>query len=248
MIAIAIDDEPKALDIVRNFADKVPFLSLKATFQDAFEALDFLQREPVDLIFLDIKMPDISGLEFLRVLSNPPLVIFTTAYAEHAVQSYDFDAIDYLLKPFAISRFLKACTKAHDVLKVRELALLEENKRQAAGSILVENVSAKPVSAVPESIFVKNGYEQVRVLLDDILYLEAGGNYVVFITKHQKIASRMTMNEAESLLPPEHFVRIHRSYIVAKDKIERFDRYEVYINGQVIPIGANYSHQQLMGK
>lgn len=86
------------------------------------------------------------------------------------------------------------------------------------------------------------------MLLDDILYLEAGGNYVVFITKHQKIASRMTMNEAESLLPPEHFVRIHRSYIVAKDKIERFDRYEVYINGQVIPIGANYSHQQLMGK
>jgi len=164
------------------------------------------------------------------------------------VQSYDFDAIDYLLKPFAISRFLKACTKAHDVLKVRELAIMEENKRQAAGNVLVENISTKSTPAVPESIFVKNGYEQVRVLLDDILYLEAGGNYVVFITKHQKIASRMTMNEAESLLPPEHFVRIHRSYIVAKDKIERFDRYEVYINGQVIPIGANYSHQQLMGK
>lgn len=245
MIAIAIDDEPKALDIVRNFADKVPFLHLKASFQDAFEALDFLQKEPVDLIFLDIKMPDISGLEFLRALPNPPMVIFTTAYAEHAVQSYDFDAIDYLLKPFAISRFLKACTKAHDVLKVRELALAEENKRHLDPS---ETVSFRPPAPAPESIFVKNGYEQVRVMLDDILYLEAGGNYVVFVTKQQKIASRMTMNEAEALLPAARFVRIHRSYIVAKDKIDRFDRYEVYVNGQPLPIGANYSHLQLVGK
>ncbi|WP_028663952.1 LytR/AlgR family response regulator transcription factor [Runella zeae] len=226
MIAVAIDDEPKALDIVRVFAEKVPFLDLKATFQDAFEALDFLQKEPVDLLFLDIKMPDISGLEFLRALPNPPLVIFTTAYAEHAVQSYDFDAVDYLLKPFAISRFLKACTKAHEVFKVKEL-------------------STSAFTPASESIFVKNGYEQVRVRLEDILYLEAGGNYVLFVTKHQKIASRMTMSEAEAMLAPERFVRIHRSYIVAKDKIERFDRYEVSINGQLIPIGANYGPLQL---
>jgi len=238
MIAIAIDDEPKALDIVRVFSEKVPFLELKATFQDAFEALDFLQKEAVDLIFLDIKMPDISGLEFLKVLSNPPLVIFTTAYAEHAVQSYDFDAIDYLLKPFALSRFLKACTKANEVLKSRGGAMEEESKRQ-----LLSNAGATP--AALESIFVKNSYEQVRVMLDDILYLEAGGNYVVFVTKQQKIASRMTMSEAENLLPKERFVRIHRSYIVAKDKIERFDRYEVCIQNQLIPIGANYSTSQL---
>jgi two-component system LytT family response regulator len=238
MIAIAIDDEPKALDIVRVFAEKVPFLELKATFQDAFEALDYLQKEAVDLIFLDIKMPDISGLEFLKVLSNPPLVIFTTAYAEHAVQSYDFDAIDYLLKPFALSRFLKACTKANEVLKMRSGAMEEESKRQP-----VANTGVTP--AALESIFVKNSYEQVRVLLDDILFLEAGGNYVVFVTKQQKIASRMTMSEAENLLPKERFVRIHRSYIVAKDKIERFDRYEVCIQNQLIPIGANYSTSHL---
>lgn len=236
MIAIAIDDEPKALDIVRIFSEKVPFLELKATFQDAFEALDFLQKESVDLIFLDIKMPDISGLEFLKIVSNPPLVIFTTAYAEHAVQSYDFNAIDYLLKPFALSRFLKACTKAHEILQTRGIS--EENKRQAAQN--------RPVLA--ESIFVKNSYEQVRVMLDDILYLEAGGNYVVFVTKQQKIASRMTMSEAEKLLPQERFVRIHRSYIVARDKIERFDRYEVCIQNQLIPIGANYSASQLKGE
>jgi DNA-binding LytR/AlgR family response regulator len=238
MIAIAIDDEPKALDIVRVFAEKVPFLELKATFQDAFEALDYLQKEAVDLIFLDIKMPDISGLEFLKVLSNPPLVIFTTAYAEHAVQSYDFDAIDYLLKPFALSRFLKACTKANEVLKIRGVATEGENRRQSVPL-------GEPTPAALESIFVKNSYEQVRVMLDDILYLEAGGNYVVFVTRQQKIASRMTMSEAEKLLPQERFVRIHRSYIVAKDKIERFDRYEVCIQNQLIPIGANYSTLQL---
>lgn len=232
MIAIAIDDEPKALDIVRVFAQKVPFLELKATFQDAFEALDFLQKQSVDLIFLDIKMPDISGLEFLRALPNPPLVIFTTAYAEHAVQSYDFDAVDYLLKPFALSRFLKACNRAHETLKMRELAS--------------EEAKARPVIVAPtESIFVKNGYEQVRVMLGDILYLEAGGNYVVFVMKNQKIASRMTMSEAEGVLPPEQFVRIHRSYIVAKSKVERFDRYEVSIAGQLLPIGANYNTAKL---
>jgi DNA-binding LytR/AlgR family response regulator len=244
MIAIAIDDEPKALDIVRVFAKKVPFLELKATFQDAFEALDFLQKEQVDLIFLDIKMPDISGLEFLRALPNPPLVIFTTAYAEHAVQSYDFDAIDYLLKPFALSRFLKACTKANELLKIRSGATEDESKRQSA---LSGGALARPMLASTESIFVKNSYEQVRIMLDDILYLEAGGNYVVFVTKSQKIASRMTMSEAEGVLPHEHFVRIHRSYIVAKNKVERFDRYEVSIAGQLIPIGANYSSLKLMG-
>ena len=178
MIDIAIDDEPKDIDIVRVFAEKVPFLELKATFQDAFEALDYLQKEAVDLIFLDIKMPDISGLEFLKVLSNPPLVIFTTAYAEHAVQSYDFDAIDYLLKPFALSRFLKACAKANEVLEIREIS--KENKRQSAQS---GSALARPTLTLAESIFVKNSYEQVRVMLDDILYLEAGGNYVVFVTK-----------------------------------------------------------------
>lgn len=228
MNAIAIDDEPKALDIMRTFSEKVPFLSLNATFQDAFEALDYLQKEPVDLLFLDIKMPDISGLEFLKILSNPPLVIFTTAYSEHAVQSYDFDAIDYLLKPFALARFLKACSKAHDTFKQR--------------------LSGVVPAPTHESIFVKNGYEQIRVLLDDILYLEAGGNYVVFVTKMQKIASRMTMGEAEKLLPHHRFIRIHRSYIVDKDKIERFDRYEVCLNGHLIPIGTNYNATKLLGE
>jgi len=221
MNAIVIDDEPKALDIVRVFAEKASFIKVQGTFQDAFEALDYMQKEPIDLLFLDIKMPDISGLEFLKIVSTPPLVIFTTAYSEHAVQSYDFDAVDYLLKPFALARFLKACTKAHDAFKLRLTSVASLSNT--------------------ESIFVKNGYEQIRVQLDDILYLEAGGNYVVFITKTQKIASRMTMSEAEKTLPTERFARIHRSYIIAKDKVDRYDRYEVCVSGHLIPIGANYT-------
>ena len=218
--AIAIDDEPKALDVVRHLAQKVVFLDLKSTFTDAFEAIDYLQKEKIDLIFLDIKMPDISGLDFLRSLTNPPMVIFTTAYSDHAVQSYDFDAVDYLLKPFDQIRFLKACNKAMDLLKLKQ-----ENQDKS----------------LINSIFVKNGYEQVRVFFDDILYLEAGGNYVVFITENQKIASRLTMAEAEVILPAELFVRIHRSYIVAKNKIQKFNRYEVVINEKILPIGVNYS-------
>ena len=218
--AIAIDDEPKALDVVRHLTQKVVFLDLKSTFTDAFEAIDYLQKEKIDLIFLDIKMPDISGLDFLRSLTNPPMVIFTTAYSDHAVQSYDFDAVDYLLKPFDQIRFLKACNKAMDLLKLKQ-----------------ENQDKNLIN----SIFIKNGYEQVRVFFDDILYLEAGGNYVVFITQNQKIASRLTMVEAEVILPAELFVRIHRSYIVAKNKIQKFNRYEVVIHEKILPIGVNYS-------
>src|SRR5918998_5254214 len=119
MKAIAIDDEPIALDIIRSHASKVPFLDLKAEFTDAFQALEYLQRESVDLLFLDIKMPDISGIDFFNSLSKKPLVIFTTAYTEHAVTSFELDAVDYLLKPFSLARFVKACNKALELWQLR---------------------------------------------------------------------------------------------------------------------------------
>jgi two-component system, LytTR family, response regulator len=219
--AIAIDDEPKALEIIVLYATKVPFIDLKDTFVDAFEAMAYLQNEAIDLIFLDIKMPDISGLEFLRTLTRPPLVIFTTGYSDYAVQSYDYNAIDYLLKVFTLERFLKACNKAYDNWKTQQ-----------------------PQDSPPTNyIFIKNGGEQQRVLYEDILYLEAGGNYVVFVTKTQKIVSRLTMTEAEALLPTSYFVRIHRSYIVARNKIEKYDKYDVTIQNVTIPIGENFRQQ-----
>ncbi|SDK31691.1 DNA-binding response regulator, LytR/AlgR family [Catalinimonas alkaloidigena] len=220
MKAIALDDEPQALEIIRAFAAKVPFLTLEAAFTNAFSAMDHLRQAPADLLFLDIKMPDISGLDFLRSLPQRPLVIFTTAYSEHAVTSYDLDAVDYLLKPFALSRFLKACHKAEALYQLRH-----------------------PTAT---HVFVKSGYEQIRVELDEILYLEGAGNYVVFVlTEHRKIASRLTMQEALELLPTDQFVRIHRSYVVACDKIDRLDRHDVQVGTQVLPIGANFREELL---
>ena len=218
--AIAIDDEPIALDVIKSLSVKVIFLQVNAYFTSPFEAADFLQKNEVDLVFLDIKMPDMSGIDFLKSIPNPPLVIFTTAYSEHAVQSFELDAIDYLLKPFSLSRFLKACNKANEQLELRK-----------------RNSSASSTSL---SLFIKSGYEHVRVELDDILYAESNGNYVQFITDKQKILSRLTMSEAEELLPALSFIRINRSYIVAKKKISKIERRRVWIKHVELPVGGGY--------
>jgi two-component system, LytTR family, response regulator len=226
MKAIAIDDEPIALDIIRAHAAKVPYLELKAAFTDAFKAMEYLQQESVDLIFLDIKMPDISGIDFFNSLSQKPLVIFTTAYAEHAVTSFELDAIDYLLKPFSFARFLKGCNKAYELYKFRN--------------------SAAPV----DYLFVKTGYEQVKVLYEEILYLEAAGNYVTFVLKDRSVLSRSTFAEVATLMPADKFVRVHRSFIVALNKIDKAEKSQVTIGGAKIPIGEAYgqSFREAMGR
>ncbi|GAB3654402.1 LytTR family DNA-binding domain-containing protein [Echinicola sediminis] len=214
--AIAIDDEPLALEVIKSHASKVSFLNLQQTFTNAFTALDYLQNDPVDLIFLDIKMPDISGMEFATLPANKPMIIFTTAYSEHAVKSFELEAIDYLLKPFSLARFTKACTKAN------ELWLLKNSK-----------------GTEKTSIFLKTGYEQVKVLLEEILFLEASGNYVTFQTTNNKIMTRMTFQEAEKLLP-DSFCRIHRSYIVNTNLIDKIERHQVSIGKTKVPIGSSY--------
>jgi two-component system, LytTR family, response regulator len=217
MKAIAIDDEPIALEIIKAHAAKVPFLELSVTFTDAFKALEYLQHESVDLLFLDIKMPDISGIDFFSSLLSKPLVIFTTAYTEHAVTSFELDAVDYLLKPFSLARFIKGCNKAFELYNFRNMA--------------------EPA----DHLYVKTGYEQIKVLFDDILYLEAAGNYVTFVLKDRNILSRITFNEAISLLPSDKFIRIHRSYIVAVSKIVKVERHQVTIGKAKIPVGEAYS-------
>jgi two-component system LytT family response regulator len=217
--AIAIDDEPIALDIIKNLSAKISFVEVVAFFTNAFDAITYLQQETVDLIFLDIKMPDISGIDFLKSITNPPMVIFTTAYSEHAVQSFELNAIDYLLKPFSQSRFLQACNKAYEQFELRK-----KSSTSASGFI-----------------FIKSGYEQVRIDTADILYAESNGNYVQFILKDSKLLSRLTMSETEGLLPAAAFVRIHRSYIAAKKYITRIDRSSVWIGKTELPIGANYA-------
>jgi len=217
MKAIAIDDEPIALEIVRSHASKVPFLDLTADFTDAFRAIEYLQKEPVDLIFLDIKMPDISGIDFFNSLSKKPMVIFTTAYSEHAVTSYELDAVDYLLKPFPLARFIKSCNKAFELYNHRNSPELSNH------------------------IFIKTGFEQIKVKFDEILYLEAAGNYVTFVVKDKKILSRSTFNDAVELLPKEKFIRVHRSFVVASNKIDKIERHQLSILDHKIPISEAYS-------
>jgi two-component system LytT family response regulator len=216
MKAIAVDDEPIALEVVRSHASKVPFLELKAEFTDAFQALEYLQKENIDLIFLDIKMPDISGIEFFNSLSKKPLLIFTTAYSEHAITSFEMDAIDYLLKPFSLARFLKACNKAYELYNFRN------------------------TTATSDHLYLKTGYEQVKVMYDEILYLEATGNYVTFVLSDKKILARSTFAEAIHWLPQQRFVRVHRSYLAAVNKIDKVERHQVTIGGAKIPVSEAY--------
>ncbi len=218
MKAIAIDDEPIALDIVRSHAAKIPFLELKETFTDAFKAMEYLQRENIDLLFLDIKMPDISGLDFFSSLSKKPLLIFTTAYSEHAVTSFEMDAVDYLLKPFSLSRFLKSCNKAYELYNFRNVA---------------DEV---------DYIFIKTGYEQLKISFDDIIYLEAAGNYVTFVLRDKKVLSRSTFTEVINLLPADHFVRVHRSYIVSTCKIDKVERHQVTMGKETLPVSDAFRH------
>ncbi|MGK9119132.1 LytR/AlgR family response regulator transcription factor [Olivibacter jilunii] len=218
--AIAIDDEPIALGIIQKLAEKVPFLQIDSTFTNAYQAIEYLQVEKVDLLFLDIKMPDISGIDFYDGLYKKPFVIFTTAYAEHALKGFDLDAVDYLLKPFSVTRFLKACHKAKNLLQVKN-----------------------GVTEMSHSILVKSGIEQIRLYLNDLLYIEATGNYVSFVCKNEIVNSRMTLTECEELLPKSRFIRIHRSFIVNTDAVTKIERHQLTAQGYILPISSSYKNK-----
>jgi DNA-binding LytR/AlgR family response regulator len=193
---------------------------LKATFTDAFEAIPYLQQNKVDLIFLDINMPDISGIEFANILQKKPMIIFTTAYSEYAVKGFELDAVDYLLKPFSLARFTKACNKALEIKTLRG-------------------------DETPNYIFLKTGYEEEKVLLDEILYIEAEGNYMAYVLPKKKLLSRQNISESLNQLPQNQFIRIHRSYIVALNKIQKITRQSVWVAGNEISVGASYEDKLL---
>lgn len=194
--------------------NKIPFLELKATFTDAFKAIPFLQQNKVDLIFLEIKMPDISGIEFVHILQKTPMIIFTTAYSEYALKRFELHVIDYLIKPFLLARFTGAYNK---VLEMK----------------LSRNYST------PNFLFLKTGYEAEKVLLDDILYVEAEGNYMAYVLS-KKLLYRQNIGEYISQLPTNQFIRIHRSYIVALNKIQKITRHSVWVAGNEMSVGASY--------
>jgi len=218
MKCLVLDDEPLAVEILCDYIGKVPGLECAGTFRKPLQALEFLRKNDVDLVFLDIRMPELSGLQFLKSLPHPPLVIFTTAYSRYAAESYEYDAVDYLLKPIEFDRFLKAVHKA------RALAAAPPKK-----------------TTVPDkSVLIKSGTKFFRTRWDDIRYVKGAGNYVAFVTKNREILSLMTMQNAADLLPGAIFVRIHKSYIVNIHHLDVVEESEVRIGESRIPIGDAY--------
>ncbi len=222
-----IDDEPFALDLIKDYILRTPFLELAESFSNPFRALDYLNRIRVDLIFLDINMPELSGIELYKSLVTPPKVIFTTAYPEFAAESYEYNAVDYLVKPVKYERFLKAVNKAFSLL---------QQPHKEEGSKLTQT---QPY------IFIKSGTQQVKVNPADILYVEAEGNYMCFHTHQKKIMSLLTIKDALELLPPDDFVRIHKSYIIAVRHLEAIEKHDVVIGGKKIPVGATFKEHFL---
>jgi DNA-binding LytR/AlgR family response regulator len=212
--AIAIDDESYALEVIKAHASRVPFLDLKATFTDAIQGLEYLKSDPVQLVFLDINMPDISGIDLAALVPKETLVVFTTAYSDFAVKGFELDALDYLLKPFNLSRFLKACQKAQEWIDLQP-------KQESS------------------FVFVKTAGGLVRVDFQDLLFCEAQGNYVTFQLPEQKIISRLTLFEAEKLLP-SHFIRTHRSFLANKNRISKIERHQLHLDGYRVPVSSSY--------
>jgi DNA-binding LytR/AlgR family response regulator len=216
---IAIDDEPLALEILRKYLQKIYFLELKGTFTNPDEAIQFIKLERPDLIFLDIQMPDINGLQLAgQIQQYNPAVIFTTAHSEYAVEGFNVDAVDYLLKPIEYERFLKAVYKAKEFLEFVE-------SRDIANT----------------SIFVKSDYQQVKIKLTDIQLIEALDDFIKIYLPDKTIITLMTLKSIQQKLPEKEFVRIHRSYIVPLSKLEVVSRSKVKVGDKEVPVGASYS-------
>ena len=226
MNCVIIDDEPAAIDVLKFHLSSIPFVVLKKTFRDPLEALEYLPQHKIDLIFLDINMPKLSGISFPKFLQNPPLIIFTTAYSEYALESYDLKAVDYLLKPIEFNRLLQAVMKAKQ--------LLEKNISITTSSSKISPDISK------QTIFIKSGSEFHQLFVQNIEYIESDGNYVTFYTDKRPILARYKISEVLELLPKEYFTRIHRSYIVALKHLETIKKHCVVIDNKEIPISSKF--------
>lgn len=212
---IIIEDEPPAAKKLESFIAKISFLQLTAKFSSALDAISWISENKPDLIFLDIQMEHLTGIQFLESMQVKPMVILTTAYSEYALKGYELNVTDYLLKPFSFERFLQAVNKAHDLFQ-------KDAKRER------------------KSIFVKNGYALERIDIEDMLYVEGQKEFLQIVTKTRKVMTLMSFKALQDMLPADNFVRVHKSYLVAIDKIEAVERNRIKIAGELIPIGDTY--------
>lgn len=217
--AIAIDDEPLGLKIIAHYCDQIDFITLEKTFTKQSEAIKYLKKFPVDLLFLDIQMPTRNGIAFYKMLDHNPMVIFTTAYSEYAVDGFNVNATDYLLKPFSLERFLQAAEKAKNIY---------ETKNQIQ-------------STETQYLFIRADYSLHKILIADILFIEGLDDYLKIHIQNQKtLVTRMTMKSILEKLPAVAFIRVHRSYIVPMAKIDKVRNKMIYIGEEEIPISASY--------
>lgn len=227
---IAIDDEPLALDKVREYIKRIGYLNLLQTFENAIDALEFMKNNQVDLIFLDIQMEELTGIQMLESLTEMPKVVLTTAYDEYALKGYELDVCDYLLKPISFQRFLQACEKVYDQLfplKKPDISIPDPNSKEAEKGYF----------------FVKNGNITQKINFDDILFVEGMKDYLRIWTTKEKVMTLLSFKKLEEVLPSERFMRIHKSYLISLDKIDSIDRSHVKIRNESIPIGDSYRRE-----
>jgi len=232
---LIVDDEPLALHILEDYISKIPFLQLVKATTNPIEALTIVQEKGADLVFLDVQMPELSGIQFLRIANGKAKVILTTAYPQYALEGYELDVIDYLLKPIAFDRFFKAVQKAQTIMQ----------PPAAAG--------AKPVQAEPaqqprqdflsDFIFVKTEHKIQKVYLNDILFIEGLKDYISIFTPAERIITLQNMKKMEDALPSKYFIRVHKSYIVSVNKIDSIERSRIFINDKIIPVGDTYREE-----
>ena len=221
--SIAIDDEPLALEQIGEYIQKTPFLKLTGLFDSALKAIEFLSATPVDLMFVDINMPDLSGVDFVKSLENPPKIVFVTAYGDHALEGFRVDALDYLLKPISYGDFLKSANK----VKSWFTATLQDPAE---------------IRSDKSFLFIKSDYKILRINFDDIKYIEGMNEYIrIFLTNSKPVMTLMSMKAIENLLPPDRFMRVHRSYIVSLSKISVIERNRIVFDGKIyIPVSEQY--------
>jgi len=233
LTCLIVDDEELARTLLENYISRLPYLKLAGKCSNPIEALQLLQHQSVDLIFLDIQMPEMIGTDFLKSLSHKPMVVFTTAYAEYALEGYELNVVDYLLKPFPFERFLKAVNKASDLSKL---------KSNIESTCII---SSEDAATEKNYILVKSEHKVHRIYYNDILYIQSMREYVAYYTPKGRILSLGSLKKLEVDLPQSQFLRIHKSYIISKAKASTLEGNMVHIGKEKIPIGASYREEVL---
>ncbi|MBN2519102.1 MAG: response regulator transcription factor [Bacteroidales bacterium] len=226
MNCIAIDDEPLALNVIEDLCKKISFVNLVAKCISAIEAVKILNQNKIDLIFLDIQMPNITGLDFVKTLDQPPMIIFTTAYSSHALEGFELNAIDYLVKPISFERFFKAISKAYEIYNLKKNKNISQDLSE----------TTDPVNF----LMVKSEYKTVKVNLNEILYIEGLKDYLKIYIGQKPLLTKSTLKNIEEKLPPDKFIRVHKSYIVSIAHINSIANNRIIIGEKLIPVGNQY--------